>query len=126
MNIRSILLNTAMFSGISVLMVMAVYLVDVWLLSSNANLSPTEALFIEGIIFVIIGLLLLLGRGGISRTSRSAAILTASAGAVSGRDTIGPNEIFRRDAWKAEGFTRTALILTLSGVFMILLYFLTL
>jgi hypothetical protein len=126
MKIRSILLNTARFSGISVLVVTAVYLVNVWLLSSNNLLSPTDALFIEGIFFLIIGLLLLLGRGGISRTSRGAAMLAASAEAVSGRDTICPNEIFRRDAWKAEGFTRIALIFILSGVFMILLYFLTL
>ena len=126
MKIRSILLNTAILSCISALVVMAVYLFDIWLLSSNINLSPTDALFIEGIFFLIIGFLLLLGRGGISLTTRKAVILAASAGAISGRDTIGPDEMLRRDAWKAKGFTHMALILILSGAFMIALYFLML
>jgi hypothetical protein len=126
MKIRSILLNTAILSCISALVVIAVYLLDIWLLSSNINLSPTDALFIEGIFFLIIGFLLLLGRGGISLTSRKAAILAASAGAISGRDTMGPDETLRRDAWKPKGFTRMALILILSGAFMIALYFLML
>jgi hypothetical protein len=126
MKIRGILLNTAILSCISALVVIAVYLFDILLLPSNINLSTTDALFIEGIFFLIIGFLLLLGRGGISLTSRKAAILAASAGAISGRDTIGPDEMLRRDAWKPKGFTRIALILILSGVFMIVLYFLML
>jgi hypothetical protein len=126
MKIRSILLNTAILSCISALVVMAVYLFDIGLLSSNINLPPPDGLFIEGIFFLIIGFLLLLGKGGISLTTRKAAILAASAGAISGRDTIGPDEMLRRDAWKAKGFTRIALILILSGAFMIVLYFLML
>lgn len=126
MKIRSILLNTAAYSGISLVVVVAVYLVDLWLLSASTRLSPTDALFVEGIIFLLIGLLLLIGRGGISRASLSAAMLAAKAGAIYGRDIIGPNEIFRRDAWRAKGFTRAALILILSGVLMILAYFLSL
>jgi len=126
MKIRGILLSTVVLSSISALVVTAVYVFDLWLLSSNIDLSPTDALFVEGIFFLIIGFLLLLGRGGISPTSRKAAILAASAGAISGRDTIGPDEMLRRDAWKAKGFTRMALILIISGVIMIALYFILL
>jgi hypothetical protein len=82
--------------------------------------------FIEGMIFLIFGLLLLLGSGGINLWSQKAAILSALAGAMYDEDTVGPSEIFRRDKWKPKGFIRTALILIFAGAFMILIYFLTL
>jgi len=104
----------------------AFYFVNLWLLSFQRYLSPTDAFFIEGLFFLVLGFLLLLGRGGINLWSLRAAILSALAGAVYGKDTVGPNEIFRRDRWKPEGFTRLALILILTGVFMLLFYFLTL
>lgn len=126
MKIRTVLLNTAMYGGVSLLVLAATYLVDLWLLPSNTGLSPTDALFVEGIMFLILGLLLLLGRGGINRVSISAAILASEAEAIYGRDIVGPNEILRQDAWKARGFTRTALVLIFSGLLMILAYFLSL
>jgi hypothetical protein len=123
---RNILLNVVTLSSISLLITMATYFVNTWLFSSSEYFSPTEAFFIEGMIFLIVGFLLLLGRGGINLWSQKAAILSALAGAVYDEDTVGPAEIFRKDRWKSKGFVRIALILILAGVFMILIYFLTL
>jgi hypothetical protein len=123
-NIRTILLNVAAYSGISLLVLVAVYLVDVGFLSSYLRLSPLDTMSMEGVIFIILGLLFLLGRGGISRGSLSAAILSAKAKAIFEQDMPGPNEILRREAWRAQGFIRTALILVFSGALMIVVYFL--
>jgi len=73
----------------------------------------------------MVGLLFLVGKGGINRASLSAAMIVAKAEAIYGSDIMGPNEILRQDAWKARGFTRTALILIFSGTLMILVYFVT-
>lgn len=123
---RNILLNIVMFSGISLLITMAVYFANTWFFSSSEYFSPTDVFFIEGILFLIAGVLLLLGRGGINLWSQKAAILSALAGAVYGGDTVGPAETLRKDVWRPKGFVRIALILILAGVFMILIYFLTL
>jgi len=96
-----------------------------WLVAGNERFSPTDLLFIEGIICFITGFLLLLGRGGISQTSRRAAILSALAGAIF-KDIMGPNEVYRRDAWKPKGFIRLAFILIIAGIFMISAYFMSL
>ena len=126
MKSRNILVSIMMFSSISLLITIATYFLNIWLFSSSEPFSPTDAFFLEGIIFLISGLLLLLGRGGINLWSQKAAILSALAEAVYGEDTVGPDEMFRRDRWKPKGFIRLALILILAGVFMILIYFLTL
>lgn len=121
-----ILLTLTMFSCISVVITVVFYFFNVWLFSSDGFISPTDAFFLEGILFLLVGFLFLLGRGGINLWSQKAAILSALAGFLHGEDTIGPDEILRRDKWKPEGFTRLALILILTGFFMILVYFLTL
>ena len=126
MDIRTVLLNVAVYSGVSLLVLVAVYLVDLWFLSSYLRLSALDTLSMEGVMFIIVGLLFLVGKGGISRGSLGAAIMAAKAKAIYGGDIVGPNEILRRDTWKAKGFTRTGLILLFSGVLMILAYFLTL
>jgi len=123
---RRVFLNVAAHAGISSLIVVIVYSLNVLLLSSNKVVSPTDALFIEGVGFLLIGSLLLLGRGGINLWSKKAAILSATAEAVSGADTVGPAETMRKDAWKSKGFVRAGLILVLTGVFMFAVYFLTL
>jgi len=123
---RDILLNIVMFSGISLLITMTTYLANIWLFSASEYFSPTDIFFIEGIIFIMAGSLLLLGRGGINLWSLKAAVLSALAGAVYDRDTVGPAETLRKDVWKPKGFIRLALILILAGVFMILIYLLTL
>jgi len=123
---RNILVNVVMFSSISLLITIATYFLNIWLFSSNEPFSPTDAFFFEGIVFLLSGLLLLLGRGGINLGSQKAAILSALVEAVYGEDAVGPDEMFKRDKWKPRGFIRIALILILAGVFMILTYFLTL
>jgi hypothetical protein len=120
------LLNLVVLSGISALITSIIYLADFLLLSTNEYFSPTDAMFIEGILCIVAGLLLLLGRGGIDLWSQRAAILSALAEAIYHRDTVGPSEELRRDKWKPQGFIRLALILILAGVIMILIYFLAL
>lgn len=115
-----------MFSCISLTVTVVFYFVNVWFFSSKEYFSPTDAFFVEGMLFVICGLLLLLGRGGINLWSLKAAVLSALAEAVYNEDTVGPSEIMRKDRWKSRGFTRVALVLILTGVFMILVYFATL
>lgn len=127
---RNIMPNAVALSGISLLITIVTYLFNLWLFSSSeylrTRLSLNDALFIEGLVFALSGLLLLLGRGGISLWSVKAAILSATAEAVYDEDTMGPSEMFRRDRWKPRGFIRIGLILMLAGVFMFLIYFLTL
>ena len=125
MNKRA-LLNVAVIALVSVFIAFSVYSVNVLMLSSNEWVSPTEALFVEGVVSVLVGLGVLLGRGGISSWSKAAAILAAAASALSGTETVGPGEIMRRDVWKARGFLRAGLVLLISGVLMLAAYFLTL
>ena len=121
----NMLLNVVILSSISVLITIVTYFANIWLFSSYEYFSPTDAFFVEGLIFLLSGILLLLGRGGINLWSQRAAILSALAGAVFDEDTVGPSEIYRRDKWKPKGFIRIALILIFAGVFMIMVYFLT-
>lgn len=123
---KHILSNVAGIAGVSSLIVVMAYFVNVLLFSSNEIVSPTDAMFIEGVGFLLIGSLLLLGRGGINLWSKKAAILSATAEAVYGAETVGPAETMRKDAWKSKGFVRAGLILVLTGVFMFAVYFLTL
>jgi hypothetical protein len=123
---RNVMLNIVILSGISLLITVAVYFLNVLLLSSSENLSPINAFFFEGVIFLLFGVLLLLGRGGINLWSVRAAILSAFAEAVYDADTVGPSETLKADRWKPKGFNSIALILMLAGVFMILIYFLNL
>jgi len=119
-----VLLSLLMLSCVSIMITIAFYFVNIWLFTSVKYFSPTDAFFIEGVLFLIVGFYLLLGRGGINIWSVRAAILSALAGAVFDEDVVGPDEMLKRDRWKPEGFIRLALILILAGVFMILIYFL--
>jgi len=120
---RKIVLSLLMFSSVALLITIGFYFINLQLFSSSGYLSPNDAFFLEGVLFLIIGFLLLLGRGGINLWSQRAAILSALAGAVYKKDTVGPNEMYERDRWKPEGFTRLALILIITGVIMLLIYF---
>lgn len=121
----TILFNLLFFLGISFIITIITYGINL-IVFSNSSFSPTDILFIEGLCSLILGFLLLLGRGGINLWSQKAAILSSIADALFGRGTLGPRESFRRDAWKAKGFTRIALILIIAGVFMLIIYFLNL
>jgi len=75
---------------------------------------------------IILGALFLLGSGGINLASRKAALLAATAEAVSGKKMVGPSEIFRRDAWKPKGYTLFGLTLIIAGIILLLIYFISL
>lgn len=121
-----LVLATAAYVCLSLSISMAVYIGNIALLSASRVFSPNEALFIEGTLFMLVGFLLLLGRGGISFLSKQAAVLTATAEAVCGADSVGPAETMRRDAWRSKGFLRAGLILIVTGAFLVAFYFLTL
>jgi hypothetical protein len=109
---------------VSFIIAFATYAVDLWLFGSiYRSLSPKDASFVEGILFIPCGLLLLLGSGGITPGTERAARLAAAADAISG-EAVGPSEVFRGDAWKPEGFVRTGLVLMITGLFLIFMYFL--
>jgi hypothetical protein len=126
MKSKNVVLNLVVLSSISLIITIATYFANIWILSSSKYLSPTDAFFLEGMIFLLSGLLLLLGRGGINLWSQKAAIYSALAEALYHGDVVGPDGILRKDRWQPEGFTRLALILIITGIFMIVVYFLTL
>jgi hypothetical protein len=100
------------------------YAVDLWLIAdplARVSLSPKDALFLEGLICVLLGALLILGSGGINLWTVKAAILQSATDAITG-ESGEPSKVFKRDAWKPGGFIRLALVLVFSGVFMILSY----
>jgi hypothetical protein len=120
---RRTLQNVVLLGLISPAIAIIIYVLNLWLLSSNPTISPRTATFFEGILAVLSGLLLLLGSGGISRNTRSAAMIASAAKGISNGDIIGPSEIFERDAWKPKGFARLGLILVMAGIFLLVIYF---
>lgn len=103
----------------------AAHFVDLILFSSSTMISATEALFVEGVASLLIGIMFLLGRGGINYSSKEAAILSATTEAVSGAETVGPAEQMRRDTWKSKGFSRAGIILIVAGILMLIGYFIS-
>jgi hypothetical protein len=102
------------------------YGVDLWILTflgyTPLGILVSDAAFLEGILLLICGVLALIGSGGISQTSRKAAMLAATASAMS-KDVIGPSEVYKRDRWKPKGFTRLGLTLTIAGIILLIVYF---
>lgn len=109
----------------SVILAFAAYMINIWLFSSNQVISSVDFTFWEGMIFIILGVLFLLGSGGITRTSQKAALLAATAEAIYDEQIIGPSEIYRRDAWKPKGLVRLGLILIIAGTILLLIYFIS-
>lgn len=122
----SSLYSVAGWLAISSSIAVGAYVLDVMVFSSSTIISPAEALFVEGIAILLIGIMLLLGRGGINYSSKEAAILSAATEAMSGAETVGPAEQMRRDAWKSKGFSRAGMILVVAGAFMLAGYFISL
>jgi hypothetical protein len=118
---RNTLQNLTLLVVTSVVLACGTYLFDLWFFSKYLDMLPSEASFLEGVIFVILGVLFLLGSGGITQTSRRAAA-TAAAAKLMGRDVIGPSEIYRRDSWKPKGFRRLGLIFVMAGITLVLIY----
>jgi len=117
--------NAVILISASLIVACAIYIVNLWFFSANQSVSPTDASFIEGMLLVVLGALVYLGSGGISRTSHRAAMLSAAASAA-GAEVIGPAEIFRKDAWKPKGFIRLGLILIMTGIILLIIYFVSL
>jgi hypothetical protein len=85
-------------------------------------MSPLDASFLEGVIFLLAGVLFLIGSGGITQTSGKAALLAATASAMD-KDVIGPSEVYRRDAWKPKGHTGLGLTLIMTGITLLVILF---
>jgi len=117
---KQTVLNIAILTSVSLVITIITNAINRWLFSSNS------VLFIEGIVFIFGGILLLLGSGGINRFSQRAAVIAAATEVISGKEQPKPSEIFRRDAWKPKGFTRLGLILIIAGTLMLILYFISL
>ena len=94
---------------------------------ARISLTQDDTLFLEGVILIAFGLLLILGRGGINVWSLRVAILSALADFLYGRKgqgALGPSESLRRDAWKPSGFVLPGLALIVAGIILVVLYFL--
>jgi hypothetical protein len=117
--------NALISIGISLAIACATYLLGGWFISSHSFMSRTDATFVEGIFFIFVGFLVLIGSGGITRNSQKAAMLASAAKAISHKDVIGPSEIFRKDAWKPKGYVRFGLVLMGAGAFLLVIYFLS-
>jgi hypothetical protein len=120
---RRILRNLLLLIAISLTIATIIYLLNLRLLSSNPNITPETATFFEGLLATLSGCLLLLGSGGISRNTRSAAMIASAAKGMSSGDIIGPSELFERDAWRPKGFARLGLVMTMAGIFLLVIYF---
>jgi hypothetical protein len=123
---KKALRNIILLISASLALAFATYTVDLWLFSSHPRISPGDSSFLEGIIFIILGALFFLGSGGITRGSQKAALLAAAAEAITGTETVGPSEIFERDAWKPKGFIRLGLTLIITGIILLVIYFVSL
>ena len=111
--------NVAFLIVTSLVIAFVAYGVSFWLLHLY---PPSDLSAVEGILFILGGLGFLLGSGGISRNTAKAAILV-SAATKRGGETIGPSEIFRKDAWKPKGHIRLGLTLIIAGTILIILSF---
>ena len=123
MRFQQVRSRVATYMLVPLLAVLVVYFLNLLVLPSRSFISPTEALFIEGIVFLNLGICLLMGRGGMSFASFRAALLSAEAEAVCGVESVGPAELMRRDSWKPKGFRRASLVLLLIGGLLIITYF---
>ena len=132
---KVVLRRVAVFVVYVFLVVAVVYGLNFWFWNYAAPkkylteilLTQHDALFLEGLVFIIVGALFMLGRGGINLWTVKAAILGAAANALYGQEdqkAPGPSEIMRRDVWKPSGFIRFGLVLVFAGIILILLYLL--
>lgn len=83
--------NALILIGISLMIACGTYLLNGWFFSSHPFMSRTDATFVEGIFFIFVGFLVLIGSGGVTRTSQKAAMLASAAKAFSNKDAIGPS-----------------------------------
>jgi len=110
---RSRSVTALILTAVSLTVTSLTYVANFELFSSNPQFSPPEASFLEGIMFVISGVLFLLGSGGLNLASKKAVELARA---------LGPSETFRRDRWKPRGFTRLGIVLVMTGIEMLLIF----
>ena len=121
-------MSTSLMKQITILactsLVVAVvfYFFDSQFFASQPYIKPADAAFLEGIFFVLSGLLIFIGSGGISGNSLKAALLASAAKTISDKEVIGPSEIYRRDPWKPKDYTRLGPVLNLTGLFLLIIY----
>jgi len=120
---KSIQKSIVLVAVASTVLTCVVYAANVLLLSQNQHFTPADASFLEGVIFASMGALFLIGSGGITRGSQRAAMLAATAGAISDEQSIGPGKIYRQDVWKTKGFKRLGLTLIITGIALLAIYF---
>lgn len=126
---KSVLLNALVFLIVPVLITTTQYYANVLIvpfaLRLDISVSPTELLLYEGIIFLIVGFLTFLGTSG-AGSEDAARIVVLAKTIFRNNKTVGPSRIFRDYIWNPKGYLRVALVLMITGVLMILTYFLTL
>lgn len=116
--------NTLILIVASVVLAGGIYCLDLWFLPHpKISISPTDAAFFEGILFILMGVICLVGSGGFSPASGKAAMLAATANAIFGEGTIGPSEVFKKEAWKPEGTLALAIIFITAGIILLIIYF---
>jgi hypothetical protein len=98
--------------------------INFYILPHNAYVRVYDWFFFEGIFCLIFGVLFALGRGGIDRYTLGSATTRAATDAIYGTD-YGVSTAFRKDKWKPKGFPKAALVLLVSGLIMLIIYFLT-
>lgn len=119
MSARQIALGLLFLVGIAAIITAVAYFVNIRLFTGNqwGSLTPHEAFFFEGVLFLMVGFLLLVGRGGIDiRLLRASTIWGWLAG---------PKEDMREDRPLPLGFIRLALLLLITGLLMLVLYILS-
>jgi len=118
---KNTLRNIALLVGISLILASAIHIFNLWLFSLKPLISPIDATFLEGIIFIGLGILFFIGSGGINPDTRKAAMLAALVDAL-GKEVIGPSEVYKRDAWKPKGSIRLGLIFIITGIILVIIY----
>lgn len=113
----------AALASVSFIVAVVLFFLNIQFFPARPYMKPADGAFIEGIFLVLSGLLIFIGSGGIGPASRKAAMLASAAKAISDKDVIGPSEIYRRDAWKPKGYTRLGLVLFLTGLLLLIIYF---
>lgn len=123
---KSVFLNALVFLIVPILITIAQYYANVLAMPLfrrfDIPVSPTELLLYEGILFLIVGFLTLLGiRGAGSEDAVKIVVLTKTI--YGDNKTVGPSRIFRDYWWNPKGYPRVALVLIITGVLMVLTYF---
>jgi hypothetical protein len=92
-----------------------------------SRISQVDALFCEGIIFVILGILDFLAYGGMSYSGRRVGVQLAKAKGVFGdRVSVSASEMMRKDKWEKLGLMSVGSVAIITGVILLVIYFVSL